>query len=144
MSLAVAQQGPSLTPGLTALRLSLHVLAAALWVGGQLTVAGLLGTVRGLGEGAPRAVARAFGRLQWPAFAVLIATGIWNVTADHAGSATGAWSAVLGVKIAVALGAGATAWLHQRSRSTIGLAVFGAVSGLLSLAALVLGVLLAG
>ncbi len=135
---------PALAPGLDALRLSVHVLAAALWVGGQFTIAGLLPTVRGLGEGAPKAVARAFGRLQWPAFALLVATGIWNAAADHTDSATGAWKAVLGAKIAVALGAGLAAYLHQRARSRRGLAAFGAAAGLLSLAALVLGVLLAG
>jgi putative copper export protein len=134
----------TLAPLSTAVRLSLHVLAAAIWVGGQFTVAGLLGTVRKLGEGAPKMVARAFGRVQWPAYVVLVGTGIWNVVAEHPGKQTSAWNAVLYAKIAVVFAAGLAAYLHQRSRSRAGLATYGAVSGLASLAALVLGVLLAG
>ena len=84
----------------TAIRLSLHVLAATVWVGGQFTLAGLVPTARGLGEGAPKALARAFGRIQWPAYGVLVVTGLWNVSAVHAGQPQ-AWQAVLGVKIVV-------------------------------------------
>ncbi|MDA8290640.1 MAG: hypothetical protein M0Z33_03020 [Actinomycetota bacterium] len=134
----------ALAPAMTALRLSLHVLAASVWVGGQITVAGLLGTVRGFGEGAPRAIARTFGRLEWPAFALLIATGVWNVLATHPSHESTAWKVVLAAKIAVALAAGLAAWLHQRARSRAGLAAYGAVTALASLVALVLGVLLAG
>ena len=89
-------------------------------------------------------MARAFGRLQWPTYVVLLATGIWNVVANGPSRQGGAWDAVLGVKIGIVLLAGLTAYLHQRSRSRVGLAVFGAVSALASLTALVLGVLLAG
>lgn len=134
----------ALATAATAVRMSLHVLAAAIWVGGQFTIAGLLPTVRALGEGAPRAVARAFGRLQWPAFFVLLATGIWNVVASHPNSQTDAWNAVLGVKVAVVAIAGIAAYLHQRARTKAGLAAFGGIAGIASLAALVLGVLLAG
>ncbi|MGD0876035.1 MAG: hypothetical protein ABSA14_13765 [Acidimicrobiales bacterium] len=39
----------ALTSTLAAVRLSLHVLAATVWVGGQIVVAGLPPTVRALG-----------------------------------------------------------------------------------------------
>jgi putative copper export protein len=135
---------PHLESALDAIRLSLHVLAATVWVGGQVTVAGLLPTVRGLGAEAPRAVARAFGRIEWPAFAVLLATGIWNVSAVHANHAGSTWNAVLGVKIGVVVLAGAAALAHQRATSKAALAIGGAVTALASFAALILGVLLAG
>lgn len=132
----------ALASAATTLRLSLHVLAACVWVGGQLTVAGLLRTVRGLGEGAPRAVARAFAKLQWPAFVLLVATGIWNVSASHhQGSA---WEAVLGAKIAVVALAGGAAIVHSRARTKAGLAAYGGIAGIASIVAVVLGVLLAG
>ena len=132
-------QLPSLVTGI---RLSLHVLAAAIFVGGQFTIAGLLGTVRGFGDGATKAVARSFGRLQWPAYVVLLITGFWNVATLHTSTASGAWVIVLSIKIAVALLAGIFAYLHQRSRSRAGLAAFGGLAGVASLTALVLGVLL--
>jgi putative copper export protein len=133
----------TLAPALDGIRLSLHVLAASVWVGGQITLAGLLPAARGLGEGAPRALARAFGRLQWPAYGVLVATGLWNVSAVHAGQSH-TWQAVLGVKVTVVAVAGAAAYLHTRATSRRGLAVWGAVTSLSSLGALVLGVFLAG
>jgi len=139
----VAVQLAALTSTLAAVRLSLHVLAATVWVGGQIVVAGLLPTVRALGGDATKRVARAFGRIQWPAYAVLLITGIWNVLATKDGQPS-AWKVVLGVKIAVVVLAGTAAYLHQRSKSTLWLATWGAVTALASAGALVLGVLLAG
>lgn len=133
-----------LAPALTALRLSLHVLAASVWVGGQLVVAGMLPTVRSLGPAAPRSIAVAFARLSWPAYGVLVLTGIWNVTATHPSAQTTPWKVVLGVKIGVVVLAGLGALLHSRATTRRGLAVWGAVAGLSSIGALVLGVLLAG
>ena len=140
MQLAPTNQ---LAPALDAVRLSLHVLAAAVWVGGQLTLAGLVPTAQTLGQGAPAALARAFARVQWPAYVVLLATGIWNVQADGSSDTT-AWKAVLVAKIAVVLLAGLGAYLHGRSKSRAGLAAWGAVAALSSVAAMVMGVLLAG
>jgi putative copper export protein len=132
-----------LAPAVDGIRVSLHVLAACVWVGGQITVAGLVPTARQLGEDAPRRVARAFSRLSWPAYALLLATGVWNVAAVHAGQPH-AWDVLLDVKILVALLAGLAAWLHSQATSRSALAVWGAVSGIASVAALVIGVFLAG
>ena len=124
-------------------RLSIHVLAATIWVGGQFTVAGLLPTVRKLGAEAPKQIANAFSRLMWPAYAVLLITGVWNVAATNKGQPT-SWQVVLGVKVGVVVVSGLAAWLHARSKSRRGLAVWGALTGLSAAAALVLGVFLAG
>lgn len=132
-----------LAPALDGTRLSIHVLAAAIWVGGQLTVAGLVPTARSLSREAPRQVARAFARLSWPAYAVLIGTGIWNVAAVAHGQGT-TWVAVLVAKVAMAVLAGVAAFVHGRARTTAGLAVWGALAGVASVVALVMGVFLAG
>ncbi len=123
-------------------RLFLHVLAATVWVGGQLTLAVLVPVLRRLGAGIPRAAARRFNQVAWPAFAVLILTGIWNIIAVR-GQITGSYQTTLIVKLVVVAISGVTAALHARARSTVGLAVFGALTGLSALAALFLGVLLA-
>lgn len=132
-----------LAPATDAVRLTLHVLAAAVWVGGQITLAGLVPSARRLGQGAPATLARAFARIQWPAYVVLVGTGIWNVAAAGSNDTT-TWKAVLGAKVAVVLLAGLAAWLHSRSRSRAALAAWGAISALSSVTALVMGVLLAG
>ena len=134
----------TLAPALDTVRLTLHVLAAAVWVGGQIVMTGLVGPARGLGGDATKTLARAFARMAWPAFLVLILTGIWNITAVHASSATSAWKAVLMAKIVIVLIAGVAVGLHQRATSKTQLAVWGSVGGLASVTALVMGILLAG
>jgi putative copper export protein len=140
----MATTAPSLASALDGVRLTLHVLAAAVWVGGQFTVAGLLPTVRGLGADAPKAVARALARILWPAYVVLVLTGVWNVSAVSTSLASSAWKAVLVAKIVVVATAGVAVFLHQRAATARGKAVFGAVGSLTSVAALVMGVFLAG
>lgn len=132
-----------LAPATDGIRLTLHVLAASVWVGGQITLAGLVPTARTMGEGATAALARAFARLQWPAYAVLVATGIWNV-ASVGSSHQAAWGVVLVAKVAVVAVAGLAAYLHTRAKAPAALAAWGAAAGLSSLAALALGVFLAG
>ncbi len=142
--LVPADAGPSLSGGLDGFRVILHVLAATVWVGGQFTVAGLLPTIRTFGEEAPKRVARTVARLLWPAYAVLVVTGFWNISALGVGHASTAWKTVLMVKIGVVAVAGVAVYLHQRSTSRRALAVWGAIGALASVAALCLGVFLAG
>ena len=133
-----------LAPALDTVRLTLHVLAATIWVGGQLVMAGLVGPTRALGGDAAKVLARAFARLAWPAYVVLLATGIWNVSAVHYSSQDSAWKAVLMAKIVVVVLAGVGVFLHQRATSKAQLALWGSVGGLASVTALVMGILLAG
>jgi putative copper export protein len=124
-------------------RLFLHVLAATVWVGGQLTLAGLVPGLRALAPDAPRAAARRFARLAWPAYGVLVVTGIWNILAVHA-TRHGAYGTTLVVKIVVVALSGVSAWAHGVSRSTPALAIWGALTAVSALLALFLGVLLHG
>lgn len=56
-----------------------HLLAAAVWTGGLITLSFLVTAIRGTTDNVEvlRAVARRFGVLSWIAFAVAIATGTW-------------------------------------------------------------------
>ena len=123
-------------------RLFLHVLAAAVWVGGQLTLAALVPVLRRVSPDAPRTAARRFNVVAWPAYGVLVATGIWNIAA--AGHLSPGYRATLTAKVIVVAASGITAFLHTRSKSPAGLAIWGALTGLTALGALFLGVLLAG
>ena len=130
-------------PSWDALRLFLHVTAATIWVGGQLTLAALVPALRGAGVDVPRTAARAFNRIAWPAFGVLIVTGIWNVIAESSRD-HGRYRVTLIVKLVVVAVSGLNAWLHARATTRRGLAVFGAATGVSALLALFLGILLAG
>jgi len=122
------------------IRLFLHVLAASVWVGGQLTLAGLVPGLRAISPDAPRAVARRFERIAWPAYAVLVATGIWNLLEREVGDRSTRWQVTLFVKLVVVALAGIAAAVHSRTSSRAVLAAGGALAGLASLVALLLGV----
>ena len=125
------------------IRLFLHVLAATVWVGGQLTLAGLVPGLRQVAADAPKAAARRFNLIAWPAYAVLVFTGIWNITAVKP-SWSSEYGVTLFVKILVVALSGVAAFLHARATSRMAVAVFGALSGIAAIAALFLGILLAG
>lgn len=130
-----------LSPTATTIRLTLHVLAATIWVGGQFTLAGLLPVLR-RHDGLPKIAARAFNRIAWPAFAVLVLTGIWNLVEIDVTEQDTAYQVTVFVKIFVAIAAGAAAAVHVSARSKLALAIGGAVGALASVAAVFLGILL--
>jgi putative copper export protein len=59
--------------------LFVHIVAATIWIGGQITIALVVATLRGNPE-LIRLVARRFERVAWTAYAVLVITGIINVS----------------------------------------------------------------
>ena len=148
-------------------RLFLHVLAATIWVGGQLTLGAIIPALRPAAddpdpEGARvriRTVARRFQVVAWIAFAVLLLTGIWNLTALHVGDQSGAWLATLMAKLGCVAVSGIAAAVHilvaaprvraasdaaaRRKAAAFSGACEG-VSVLFAVAALFLGVLLSG
>jgi len=123
-------------------RLFLHVLAAAIWVGGQITLGALVPVLRRAGADVPRLVARQFGRVAWAAFALLIATGIWNM-ATYDGKDRAGYHTTIGLKLGFVVLSGVAAYVHQRGGSRLALAAGGAAAMVFALGALFLGVVLA-
>lgn len=119
------------------------MIGATIWVGGQLTLAALVPVLRSVDPTLPKKAARAFNRIAWPAYGLLVLTGIWNVARIPAGASAN-FNAVLGIKMAVVALSGVAAYLHGKAKGSVGLAVWGAVSGLSALGATYLGSLLAG
>ena len=127
---------------LDTLRLFLHVLAATVWVGGQITLAALVPALRVAGTDVPKAAAHAFNRIAWPAFGILLLTGLWNVVAE--GDKGPAYQHTLMLKYALVIASGVTAFLHARVASRKAMAIFGALTGLTAFATLFVGIMLAG
>ena len=118
-------------------RLFLHVFAASIWVGGQIVMGALVPTARTLGEDAPAKLARAFNRVAWPAFGLLLVTGIWSMlTVEDIDQA------LFGVKFLLVIVSGAGAALHIVGKGTAAKAVGGALSSLGAVAAMYLGFLI--
>ena len=128
------------------IRLFLLIFGATVWVGGQIALAGLVPVVRRVGgRDAARAVARRFQLIAWPAYALLVVTGVWNLFAVHVGDQSSAYLTTLLVKLLLVALSGIGAAGHivfARSRPTLGgiLAGFGL---LCALGATFAGVLLA-
>jgi uncharacterized membrane protein len=87
----------------------IHLIAAAVWTGGLITLAFLVVALRraDAGRAQIRAVARAFGRLSWTALAIAVATGVWQMDVnDYAYS-------IVTLKLTLAGIAAGLALLHQ-------------------------------
>ena len=126
------------------IRLFLHVLGATVWVGGQIVFVALVPVLRRMGNDVLKPVARQLTRILWVGFALLIATGIWNLVAVDLGSQSQAYRTTLYVKLAAVAVSGLAAWIHMRVTSARARALWGATTGLTALVALLLGVVLAG
>lgn len=124
------------------IRLFVHVLAASVWVGGQIVLAGLVPAIRSSYPEATKVVARAYGRIAWPAFAVVVVTGLWNLAEVPVSDSGVDYQITLFLKITLAIASGAAAAVHQVGRSKAALAVGGAVGFLAALGAMYLGYLL--
>ena len=131
-----------LSPTGDTIRLFLHVLSASVWVGGQITVAGIVPAMRRSHPSATTTLAQAFGRVAWPAFGVTVLTGMWSLMAEDITSTSSAYQATVLLKIAVAILSGVFAAVHTIGKTKAALAIGGALGALFAIAAMYLGVLL--
>lgn len=131
-----------LSPTLDTLRLALHILGAAVWVGGQIVLAGLVPSLRRAAPDATKVVARAFARVAWPAFALVTITGLWSLAEVDVADTSTSYQVTVLVKIVLAIASGAAAAVHAVGRSKVALAVGGAVGLLAGLGAMFVGVLM--
>jgi putative copper export protein len=127
-----------LSINLDVIRLTLHILAATIWVGGMIVLAVLAGPLRRAAPAAVAPAARAFAWAAWPAFAVLIVTGIWNLVA--VGPVASAYQATLMVKMLLVVLSGLGAALHTFAKNPTLKGIWGTVALLGALGAVLLGV----
>ncbi len=131
-----------LTPSLETLRIFLHILAASVWVGGQVVMAGIVPSARQAGTEATKAIANGFARVAWPAYFIAIATGMWNLMSLNPGDQSTAWNMTFGVKFLLVIVMGVTAVVHARTSRRPIMAATGAIGGVAALVTLFLGVLI--
>ncbi|GAB3658744.1 hypothetical protein GCM10027589_19470 [Actinocorallia lasiicapitis] len=118
------------------IRLFLHILAAAIWVGGQIVLGALVPAIRGF-DGATKAAANRFAVVAWPAFAVLLVTGIWNMQAVDLSDEA---QMTLNVKLVFVVISGVSAFVHSQAKSKPLIGATGGLGALSALAALFFGV----
>ena len=131
-----------ISPTLDSLRIFLHLLAAAVWVGGQIVLGGLVPHLRKSHPEALTTTAQGFARVAWPAFALLVVTGFWNIFDTDITALDTSYQVTLGIKIVlVAIGAIATL-AHSASPSKRVKAIGGAIGLLSSVVVFYFGILL--
>lgn len=131
-----------LSPDTATIRLFIHVLAATVWVGGQIVLAGIVPSLRKLHPEATTTVARAFARIAWTSFFVLVVSGIWNLMSIDIGNAPDEYWTSVAVHVGLTATAGTAAAVHSMGRSKVALALGGSIGLLTSLSTLFVGILL--
>jgi putative copper export protein len=112
----------------------IHFIAAAVWVGGLLTLGALVPIVRRNGGSTDllRAMARQFGRVSWTAMGVAVVTGVWQV--QRLGIDWGA--SELSLKLGLVVIVIALAAVHQFTARRTSPALRGAIQGVILLVSL--------
>jgi putative copper export protein len=132
-----------ISPTLDSLRIFLHVLAVAVWVGGQIVLAGLVPAIRASAPEALPKVAQAFARVAWPAMIVIVFTGMWGLGSSSASDSETAYMVTFAVKMVMVFIAVAATVVHSQGSSKAAKAIGGALGLLGSLLAAYAGILLA-
>jgi putative copper export protein len=129
--------------GADQLRTVLHLIGVTVWLGGQIVMLGLLPALRKLGGDAPKTIAAAYGRVAWPAFGLLVATGIWNILAVDLSDVSTGYNAVFGLKMLAVVVTGFAAAIHQTTDKAAIRGITGGLGFAGALAAFILGVAMA-
>jgi putative copper export protein len=131
-----------LSPTTDSIRLFLHVLAASVWVGGQIVLGGLVPKLRQVAPESLKVAANAFARIAWPAFAVVVVTGMWNILDIKVGDMTSEYQITMFVHVLLAMAAAMFVVIHSIGQTKLALALGGALGLLTSLGAMFVGMLL--
>jgi putative copper export protein len=132
-----------ISPTLDSLRVFLHLMAVAVWVGGQIVLAGLVPTIRVAAPESLPKVAQAFARVAWPAMIVIVFTGAWGLGVVDAADAGTKYMTTFAIKMLLVFVAIAATVIHSQGTSKAAKAIGGAFGLLGSLLAAYAGILLA-
>ena len=132
----------TLTPALDTVRLTLHICAVAVWVGGQIVIAAVVPALRSEHRSALPLVAKGFARVAWPAFVLAVLTGMWSLMTVDVSSTSSGYQIAMMLKVLAVLLSGAAAVIHSAGTSTAAKAIGGALGLVFALFAVVLGVLI--
>ncbi len=130
--------------GASDVRIFLHLLGAAVWIGGQIVLGALVPVLRGVDPEAPRLAARRFAQVAWPFFVLVVVTGIWNVLEVDPANTTLGYQATLGIKLLLVALSGVAAFVHSSTESRAVRGITGGGALVAGLGAFVCGVLMVG
>lgn len=131
-----------LSPTVDTLRVFLHVFAASVWVGGQIALGGIVPRLRASHPESTKVVAHAFARIAWPAFGIVVITGLWSLTEIGVSNTSTEFQVTLFVKILLAIASGAAVVVHSVGTTKLAIALGGALGLVFAVGAMFCGVLL--
>lgn len=131
-----------ISPTIDSIRIFLHVLAVAVWVGGQIVLAGIVPALRKTAPQSMAVVAQAFARIAWPAMLVVVFTGVWSLGSINVSDQSSAYLVTFGIKMLLVGLAIVATIVHSAGTSKASKAIGGAVGLLTSLLAAYAGVLM--
>jgi putative copper export protein len=128
----------------TTIRLYLHLLGVAVWVGGQIVLAGLVPALRTLGSDVLSTVARRFQLIAWPGFLLVMVTGIWNTMEVDLDTRSDEYVGTFGLKMTFVTISGLSAGAHVLSGRRVRIALASGSAREATIARVTAGVLGAG
>jgi putative copper export protein len=131
-----------ISPTIDSLRIFLHVLAVAVWVGGQIVLAGIVPALRRSAPQSMPVVAQSFARIAWPAMVIVVFTGVWSLGSISVSEQSSAYLVTLGIKMLLVGLAIVATIIHSAGTSKASKAIGGAVGLLTSLLAAYAGILM--
>jgi putative copper export protein len=130
-------------PTLDSLRIFLHIIAVAVWVGGQIVLAGIVPALRQSAPGALPLVAKGFSKVAWPAMAIILVTGVWSLGTVNVADQSSEYLVTLAIKVLVVGVAAAATIIHSVGETKLAKALGGALGLIGSVTAMYAGTLLA-
>lgn len=132
-----------ISPTLDSIRVFLHLLGVAVWIGGQIVLAGIVPSLRTVAPQAMKTVAQGFARIAWPAFIVVVFTGMWGLANTDMSTESSEYMVTFGLKMLFVGIAVIATLIHSNGTSKAAKGIGGAASLLTSLLAAFAGVLMA-
>ncbi len=132
-----------ISPTLDSIRIFLHIIAVGVWVGGQIVLAGIVPKMRAVAPESMQTLAQGFARVAWPAFVVILFTGVWGLASIDMANESSQYLATFGIKMLLVGGTVIATLIHSQGTSKAAKGIGGAASLLTALAAAFLGILMA-
>jgi len=130
-------------PTLDSLRTYLHLLGVAVWLGGQIVLAGVVPKLRKSNPDALINIAKGYASIAWPAMILIVFTGAWGLAATDASDKITAYLVTFGIKMLLVASAVIATLIHSNGTSKLAKGLGGAIGLIATLFAAYCGVLLA-
>lgn len=131
-----------ISPTLDSLRIFLHLMGVAVWIGGQIVLAGIVPSLRSVAPDAMKTVAQGFARIAWPAFILVVFTGMWGLGSVDMSNESSQYMVTFAVKMLLVGIAVIATLIHSQGTSKAAKGIGGAASLLTSLLAAFAGILM--